>query len=1116
MSSKFFIYFIFCIIISNINSQRKLKEENLSDDIVILHTNDVHCGIIDDIGYDGLNLYKKELQTLYKHVLLVDAGDHIQGSIIGLISKGEDIIDIMNYVKYDVVTLGNHEFDYKLEQLDKLAKKLNPGYICANFCYRKNKKPIYNPYKIIEVGDKKIGFIGVNTPQALTKTYLHSLVDEEGKPIYDFLTENNGQELASTIQGYINELRDIQKVDNVFILAHLGMGEDSQEHFTSRGLLSRLEGVDAIIDGHTHKVYNQTYKDKNGKDIYMSQTGYKLKHVGKITIKPEGNITSEIIDEIPLPENYKDYMVETRNGTERYVDSITYSYLRNIIDAHEGEFNEYIGHSDFDLNITINGDLVSRDAENTLGDLIADSLRHYGQSDIGLINSGSIRENLLKGKIIYKNILDVLSFSTNIIVKEVSGKDIIDALEYGMRLLPKRTSRFPQVSGIKFKVDVSIKSPIIVDNDESFVRVEGERRVYDVFVGDERIDEDKLYNVTYDEYLGSGGDGFSMFQKYKVAKDLKLVDNEVLKRYIIYQLNRTIPDEYRKTQGRIVKMKKDFRSDDIIILHTNDVHCAISDDIGYDGLMLYKKELQLSHKHVLLVDAGDHIQGGIIGLISKGKDIIDIMNFVNYDAVTLGNHEFDYKIERLDYLAKLNKAGYICANFCYRKNKTTIFNPYKIIEVGDKKIGFIGVNTPQALTKSYLHSVKDEDGKPLYDFLTEDNGLELAHKVQGYIKELRHKEGADYVFILAHLGIGGDAIEEYTSSGLLSRLENVDGIIDGHTHNIYSKTYKDKNGKDVYISQTGYKLKHIGKITIKPEGTIISEIIDEVPKPQGYDNYYSLTRNKIKRYVDRETYIKLENIKNSHSGEFNEFIGYSDFDLNITINEEPRIRFEENTLGDLVSDAIRHYGNADISMINAGSIRENLLKGNITYNNVLDILPFSANIIVKEVTGQTILDALEFAMRSLPIKTSRFTQVSGIKFKVDETIKTPVIIDKDESFLKCEGERRVYDVYVGNEKLDSNKMYKIAFDDYLGDGGDGFSMFHNYSLTKDTLLADNEVFKRYIIEVLNRKIPDIYRTTQGRIVKMKKEDKKDDKKKSSSYFIKYYKEFYLFILCLLL
>jgi 2',3'-cyclic-nucleotide 2'-phosphodiesterase (5'-nucleotidase family) len=156
---------------------RNLAE--LSDDIIILHTNDVHCGIMDKIGYDGLMLYKKELQKKYKYVLTVDVGDHIQGGTIGLISKGEDIINIMNEIGYDVAILGNHEFDYGVEQLDKCKSKLNCSYICANYCLTKDKKPIYDPYKIIEVGSKKIAFIGVATPQTISKTFLHEILDED-------------------------------------------------------------------------------------------------------------------------------------------------------------------------------------------------------------------------------------------------------------------------------------------------------------------------------------------------------------------------------------------------------------------------------------------------------------------------------------------------------------------------------------------------------------------------------------------------------------------------------------------------------------------------------------------------------------------------------------------------------------------------------------------------------------------------------------------------------------------------------------------------------------------------------------------------------------------------
>ena len=187
------IYFILFILITysfqvNLNNFKnkdilELKEEEKSDDIIILHTNDVHCAVNDNIGYDGLMLYKKELQRKYKNVLTVDAGDHIQGNIIGLLSKGLDIISIMNKIGYDASTIGNHEFDYNIPALKNCSEKLTCGYICANFCYRKNKAKIFKPYKIIPVGNKKLGFIGVVTPQTLTKTYLHSLTDDEGKLI---------------------------------------------------------------------------------------------------------------------------------------------------------------------------------------------------------------------------------------------------------------------------------------------------------------------------------------------------------------------------------------------------------------------------------------------------------------------------------------------------------------------------------------------------------------------------------------------------------------------------------------------------------------------------------------------------------------------------------------------------------------------------------------------------------------------------------------------------------------------------------------------------------------------------------------------------------------------
>ena len=568
MSRNKFIIFLLLLISSlvnyskgnsflKLNNFRKLKQEedNLSDDIVILHTNDVHCGLIDSIGYDGLMLYKKELKKQYKYVFTVDAGDHIQGGAIGSLSKGLDIINIMNMVGYDIVAIGNHEFDYGVEQLEECGKKLNCGYISANFCLRKTKEPIYPAYKILDVGDKKIGFIGITTPQTLTKSFLHTIVDDEGNMVYDFLSDNDGKEFYENTQKYIDEVRD-KGADYVIIVSHLGNEGDSLEIYSSSGLLSKIDGVDAILDGHTHRIYNITSKDKNGKDVPIAQTGTKLYQLGVLKIKTDGTITSEILSEIPQPKFYEPNII-FRDGKNRFVDPEMDAFINYILNSHSDELNEKIGYTNFDLKINLDnsGDSskqLSRSEESTLCDLVADSIRDIGKGDISMVNAGTVRTDLLKGNITIQKILDILPFSTDIIVKEVKGSDILDALEFGMKELPNKTSRFPQVSGISFKVNTKIKSNVVVDSEESFLRVDGDRRVYDVKVGEEDLDLNKTYRMSFDDYIAEGGDGFSMFTKYEIIENDLKTDNQALVVYIKDVLKGTIPDIYRKTQGRII------------------------------------------------------------------------------------------------------------------------------------------------------------------------------------------------------------------------------------------------------------------------------------------------------------------------------------------------------------------------------------------------------------------------------------------------------------------------------------------------------------------------------------------------------------------------------------
>ena len=555
MSTNFALIFLIIFSISFVNSQRQLLEEKNSDDIIILHTNDVHCGITDNIGYDGLMLFKKELQTKYEHVILVDAGDHIQGAAIGLLSYGSDIIKIMNELEYDASTIGNHEFDYKLEQLYKLREQFNHNYVNAHFCFRKNKTTVFEPYKIVEAGNKKIGFIGVLTPLTLTKTYLHTLVDEDGNYIYDFLTERQGLEFYEAIQKYINELREIEHVDYVIILSHLGLSAE-QEEYSSEALLRNIKGVDAIIDGHSHQVYSEIRKDKTGKDVIIAQVGTKLSNLGALTLS-NGTVKSEIISEVPIFQGYEYYKKVTRDGKDRYVDPDMKKFLEDLINSHEEEIKEFVGYTDFDM-ITIDdkAGTVSRNRENNLCDLVADSIRNYYYSDIGFLNSGGVRNNIYKGNITVGDILTILPFSNKVVQLTVPGRDILDTIEYGMKNLPNNSGKFLQVSGLKFKVYDNIPSPVKVDDFDNYVKIEGERRVFDVFVGNEKLDINKNYTVSLPDFMAEGGDGYTMFTNYKVTNDSQGFISDICKNYIQKELNNTIPVIYKTNQDRIVKMQK--------------------------------------------------------------------------------------------------------------------------------------------------------------------------------------------------------------------------------------------------------------------------------------------------------------------------------------------------------------------------------------------------------------------------------------------------------------------------------------------------------------------------------------------------------------------------------
>ena len=376
--------------------------------------------------------------------------------------------------------------------------------------------------------------------------------------MYDFLGGNEGKALYAAVQKYIDEINQY-KVDYIIILSHLG-NNGNLKQYTSSELISHINGISAVLDGHSHQVYNIICFDNKGNDILLEQTGSKLKNIGVLKIKANGIITSEIISEIPEPENKAEAKKVIRNNKEIWVDKELNDFIINITDFYSDELNVKICYIDFDLIINLYGNdkhkQITRSEESTLGNLITDAFKYVGapvDAEISLISAGSIRTDLKKGNIIYKNIIDLLPFSDEIIVKEVLGQDILDALEYGMRYLPDKSSRFLQVSGISFKVDISIESTVEVNENDMFIKIRGKRRVYDTKVGKKTIEPKKKYKISFDSFIGNGGDGYSMFRKYDEIFNSLKSGSEALIAYIQEKLNGIIPvKEYYNIQGRII------------------------------------------------------------------------------------------------------------------------------------------------------------------------------------------------------------------------------------------------------------------------------------------------------------------------------------------------------------------------------------------------------------------------------------------------------------------------------------------------------------------------------------------------------------------------------------
>ena len=503
---------------------------------------------------------------------------------------------------------------------------------------------------------------------------------------------------------------------------------------------------------------------------------------------------------------------------------------------------------------------------------------------------------------------------------------------------------------------------------------------------------------------------------------------------------------------------------DVTILYTNDVHTYIdkqSPKLTYAAIADLKQSYQNAGKDVLLVDAGDHVQGTAYGSMDEGASIIKLMNAAGYDVATPGNHEFDYGMDRAKAIMKEADFPYLSCNWVDLRTTLRVLPSVKVFVRGGRRIAFVGVTTPETFTKSTPAYFMDKaQRKYIYDIQGGEDGKKLYDAVQKAIDKA--KLLADVVIGLGHLGVDPSS-SPWTSEEVIAHTSGFDAFIDGHSHTVMeNKQVQDASGKAVTLTQTGSYFANVGEMTIAADGTITTKLI---PTYEGMDAGIAAMQTDWVNTVDDMLGEKIA-------------VGDSDFYVSDPATGKRRIRSAETNLGDFVADGIYTYFNeveklhCDVAIMNGGGIRADVPAGDWTFKTCKQVSPFGNVACLMSVTGKQIQDALEFAARFAGEdgkENGGFLQVAGATYEIHTDIPNTVQTDEKNVWIgSATGTPRVQNVKIYDKAsgsylpLDPGATYALAGMNYtLRNLGDGFAMFDGAELIKDYVSEDYLVMSTY-------------------------------------------------------
>ena len=483
----------------------------------------------------------------------------------------------------------------------------------------------------------------------------------------------------------------------------------------------------------------------------------------------------------------------------------------------------------------------------------------------------------------------------------------------------------------------------------------------------------------------------------------------------------------------------------IVILYENDAHCGID---GYTKMAGLRDAIERTDTaYVGVVCCGDFLQGNTTGAISKGQYIVDIMKRMDYHALTLGNHEFDYGVPRLKELLAQVGAPVTCANFYETGEPQPIYAPYVIHQYGDKKVAYVGACTPETMILEG-YSFYDTNGVLLYD-LKPKNFYEL---IQQAVDNAR-KEGADYVVLLSHVGETPQSMG-FSSHRLVNNTRGIDVVFDGHSHEIFEGVkVKNLDGKEITVTQTGTQFVNVGKLVITPDGRFITQLV------KSNDN---TCENVHVTAITNDIHEKVKAVTS-------EKVGHSDYQLVVSDeNAQWIVRGEETNAGDLVADAYRHAMKADIGLENGGGIRNDIMPGDITYGDIIGMLPYDNTLRRIMVSAEQLKQMLTRCTALVPVLDGNFPQVSGLRFTIHSKSHTV----SDIEILQADGSYK---------PIDMQRTYSVALTSYNHDAGGFFDCFKKCVVLQESSLRYYEALSDYLKNVLKGDTGKAYAKPQGRI-----------------------------------